>query len=219
MKKFRAFTLSEVLITLSIVGVVSVLTLPNVMASYQKRVQVAGLQRTYNMITTAIADYMNDNRKDDLAYTNLTTLEGVEDFFENYFNASIICSSERDDINSCVEEAYNKFHRDSTFSLIENMGDVVCANMNSGATVCFRAFDVDNNNIFVFIDTNGRQKPNVAGRDFFGLLPLWSDGKLVGVRYNTAAPCPISDQHTYPEVFFATPCFAKIQNEGWQMNY
>lgn len=210
MKKFRAFTLSEVLITLSIVGVVSVLTLPNVMASYQKRVQVAALQRTYNMITTAIANYMNDNRRDDLSSTNLTTVEGVEEFFENYFNASIICSSERGDISTCVEETYNNFDRSSTFSWVYDE-DLVCANLNTGATVCLTAYDGAGN---VYIDTNGRQKPNVAGRDFFGRIPLWFDGKLMGIRAaNDYGNCPPESD------YYATACFGKIQNEGWQMNY
>ena len=82
MKKFLAFTLSEVLITLSIVGVISVLTLPNLMSSYQKKVQVTSLQRIYNMITNATAKYMSDNRTDDLSNSDLTTLDGVEEFFK-----------------------------------------------------------------------------------------------------------------------------------------
>ena len=208
MKKFSAFTLSEILVTLAIVGVVSVLTLPNVTASYQKKVQVASLQRTYNMITTAVANYMNDNRLDDLGYSNLTNLGGVEDFIENYLDPTLICSSDRDDISNCVENTYNSFDRSSTFSWLDDE-DFVCANLSMGATICFSAYDGIAN---VYIDTNGRKKPNTAGRDFFGDIPLWHDGKLMGSRADFG-DCPPEGES------YATACFGKIQQDGWEMNY
>ena len=217
MKKFFAFTLSEVLVTLSIVGVISVLTLPNLMSSYQKKVQVASLQRTYNMIVNATAKYMTDNRVDDLSYSDLATIDGVEEFFKKYFDVVKLCSENNGNAGTCLQDTYNKFHRDSTFSVHEQMGDVVCANTNTGAVICLRAFDESGS--FAFIDTNGISKPNTAGRDFFGLLNVGVDGKMMGLLYTSEEPCPITSKERFPEVFFATPCFAKIQQDGWEMNY
>ena len=37
-KLFKAFTLAEILVTLAIIGIVATLTLPNVVAKYQKRI-------------------------------------------------------------------------------------------------------------------------------------------------------------------------------------
>jgi len=43
----KGFTLAEVLITLGIIGVVASLTIPTLMANYQKVQYVTGLKRAY----------------------------------------------------------------------------------------------------------------------------------------------------------------------------
>ena len=50
MKK-RAFTLSEVLITLGIIGLIAALTIPNLMGAYRKRVVETRLKKFYSAIT------------------------------------------------------------------------------------------------------------------------------------------------------------------------
>lgn len=225
MKKFWAFTLTEVLITLSIVGVISVLTLPNVMASYQKKIQVAALQRTYNMITNATASYMNDKRIDNLLNSDLTTIDGIESFMTNYFELVKICVPEDGDVSSayaCLAETYKSSDRASDFSpaTIGQFPVVVCGIINSGASICIST-EVDGGYFPLYIDTNAVEKPNTASRDFFGDLKLWPDGKLMGVRYVSEHidDCPTFSGIGTPTTLFATPCFAKIQQEGWQMNY
>ncbi len=224
MKKFFAFTLSEVLVTLSIVGVISVLTLPNLMSSYQKKVQVASLQRTYNMIVNATAKYMTDNRLDDLTYSDLTTLDGVEEFFKKYFDVTRICMPEDGEVSNavdCLAETYNSSDRSTTFSpmTISGLPTYACAMLNTGATICLD-HNADAGYFGLHIDTNGIGKPNTAGRDFFAHLRLWPDGKVMGAQYTTdpVELCPGFNGNT-PGILFATDCFAKIQQDGWEMNY
>ena len=50
----KGFTLSETLITLGIIGVVATLTLPNLTASYRKRIVETKLQRIYKVMNDAI---------------------------------------------------------------------------------------------------------------------------------------------------------------------
>ena len=49
-----AFTLAEVLITLSILGVVAAITIPNITRGFQDRAQITGLKRAYSIIDNAI---------------------------------------------------------------------------------------------------------------------------------------------------------------------
>ena len=60
MKKF-AFTLSEVLITIAIIGIVAILTVPNLVTQYQKFVVETRLKKAYVTFTQAmqlaIAEY------------------------------------------------------------------------------------------------------------------------------------------------------------------
>lgn len=52
--KIRAFTLAEVLITLGIIGIVAAMTLPNIIAGYNKKVVETRLAKLYSTINQAI---------------------------------------------------------------------------------------------------------------------------------------------------------------------
>ena len=60
-KKKAAFTLAEVLITLGIIGIVAAMTLPMLIAKYQKLVATTQLKRIYSILANAemlaISDY------------------------------------------------------------------------------------------------------------------------------------------------------------------
>ena len=49
-----AFTLSEVLITLGVIGVVAAITLPGLIANYQKKVLVNQFKKSYSNLSNAL---------------------------------------------------------------------------------------------------------------------------------------------------------------------
>ena len=49
-----AFTLAEVLITLGIIGIVAALTMPALIANYQKQVTLNGLKKAYSQLAQAV---------------------------------------------------------------------------------------------------------------------------------------------------------------------
>ena len=53
MKKHLGFTLAEVLITLGIIGVVSALTIPSLIAGCQEKVTITKLKKMYQMVKEA----------------------------------------------------------------------------------------------------------------------------------------------------------------------
>ena len=52
--KKAAFTLAETLITLTIIGVIAALTIPNLISSYQKHTYVVGLKKAYSQLQNAV---------------------------------------------------------------------------------------------------------------------------------------------------------------------
>ena len=54
LKKKVAFTLAEVLITLGIIGVVAAITIPGLVADYQKKVLVAQFKKSYSNLSNAL---------------------------------------------------------------------------------------------------------------------------------------------------------------------
>lgn len=82
-RKNLAFTLSEVLITLSIIGIIAVLTIPNLMGEYRKKVIETRLAKFYSVMNQAIIQSEADNGPkeywDDIGHGFVTDEDGNED--------------------------------------------------------------------------------------------------------------------------------------------
>ncbi len=59
--KAKGFTLSEVLITLGIIGVVASMTLPTLIAKYNKKQTAIAVKAAYSMLSQAILQSVADN--------------------------------------------------------------------------------------------------------------------------------------------------------------
>ena len=82
----RAFTLAEVLITLGIIGVVAAITIPTVVAKYQKEETVVKLKKTYSVVNHAILqsivendDYSNWEKPNDANSNNAFFVEPADE--------------------------------------------------------------------------------------------------------------------------------------------
>jgi len=69
--KTFAFTLAEVLITLGIIGIIANMTIPTLIASYQKQVYVTQLKKAYSEFQTGIQLYMTNQGCSDLPCTGI----------------------------------------------------------------------------------------------------------------------------------------------------
>ncbi len=79
-----AFTLAEVLITLGIIGVVSAMTMPTLIANYQKQVTVNKIKKFYTNINQVIAQAQVDNGE-----FSSWSYENSEDFYNKYIKPYI----------------------------------------------------------------------------------------------------------------------------------
>jgi len=133
-----AFTLAEVLITLGIIGVVAALTIPTLMANYQKVQEIAGLKKAYAEITEALKLMATDaGCPDNLgcvdaldSETNNTvgnTTDQLGNQFKKYFKLAKDCGSTYDasDANTkCLSDSYSMGYKGATGGYqIANMND------------------------------------------------------------------------------------------------
>ena len=87
----KAFTLAEVLITLSIVGIVASLTVPSVIINYQNQEFKSGLQKALNTINSAIQMNISDGKTPldtDNLYSYLTKHMSVSKTMLNRYHHS-----------------------------------------------------------------------------------------------------------------------------------
>lgn len=88
-KKYNGFTLSQVLITLAIIGVVAAMTLPTVISNYRKHVVENNLKKYYTMLNQLLTNSEANNGPaadwDWPAYGKNPNREFTIPFFNKYF--------------------------------------------------------------------------------------------------------------------------------------
>ena len=162
-----AFTLAEVLITLGIIGVVAAMTMPSLIANYQKQQIVAQLKREYNVVSNALRAAQADNGDtENWELGNVGTIQSASDFADNYLlpYLTVLKKCGTDISGGCAYE-YSYLNGASTSSLTNYARFI----LNDGAMVfvATESNPVFPKLIYINIDINGNKKPNKAGKDYF----------------------------------------------------
>ncbi len=242
----KGFTLAEVLITLTIIGVVAALTIPNLIASYQKQQYVTQLKKVYTELSQALKLMMADESINKISVSDTLTHQVDEDlpdeafqklgdeFLKKYFKVIKDCGME--DPNSCF--AQDSKGTDGTNFTPGNPH--YCVIIASGASICMRPANVAKSGTII-VDVNGLKKPNIAGRDIFSMA-FFYDGSIDGFQINpqcrqgkrtwngTGALCGAYGNNASEarENYFSggclingygSSCFGKILNDNWKMDY
>jgi prepilin-type N-terminal cleavage/methylation domain-containing protein len=180
MKNF-GFTLSEVLITLGIVGVIAALSMPSLIANTQNKTNAASLASAVTDIENAIANMMLIEDVIDLSEIN----------FNNFTKYIRLTNTEVDPCDNFYDCSSNKpikqiGNNSGAFTTTELRGYFSLFYLTNSGALLAVAPPIDpcefndvclSSNFKIYIDVNGKKKPNTAGRDFFAFF-LGSDGKL-----------------------------------------
>ncbi len=200
-----AFTLAEVLITLGIIGIVAAITIPNLIANYQKQTYVTSFKKFYSTYQQGIASMLQKAGCEDLEclgwWTESTVtppagwLEQRDKAFRENFN--IVETYNNINPNpyqrklkrlSGAALGYDDFitNDDNRYLIILADGTLIWQR----STQCYPSPSVNISKYakrcsWTLVDINGNKNPNQYGRDVFSLY-LTYDGKLIpdyGVDY------------------------------------
>ena len=218
MKKKKAFTLSEVLIVLAIIGVVAALTMPMLMNNYQKTQQIVALKKVYSQISDAVDRVMIDENAE--KFTEVSLLNGDDAdpkaFFKKYFRVSKFCAP--DDSASCFPSV-TSLDKSSTGN-ITNGDD--CVVVKDGASICILPGD-GNHWTNVIVDTNGLDKPNIGGRDVF-YFSIYYDGSVDEINPDSKASKNAAEIREHRKDVcegnaYGGGCLSRVIDAGWKMDY
>lgn len=241
MKGRYAFTLAEVLITLGIIGIIAVLTIPMVTAHYQKKALEAAAAKGYsvvnNLISRAEADYgsVRDwSEWDENRHVNPDGSQtAIRDVLMKYLNGAIFYKNENTDSPTvkamCYEEGlnYKKYKWLSGNVEINDplSGRISSLQLEDGMCIGFRSLRSGENDDalqWIIMDVNGRMnKPNTAGKDLF-FYYLLKNGKIVPFGYNWTKEQlvdPYKNNSCTKELNRngGAACTAKIMADGWKI--
>lgn len=227
MKSETGFTLAEVLITLGIIGVVAAMTIPTLVNNYQKKVTVTGLQKVYSEFSQAYtaSQAQNGDATDwsaaDPYYSRANILTFWQTYFFPYLKISKICDSAdgsdfydcwSSDIKNLDGTLYSATDVNTAYNLTFILAD--------GATVYTASAP---NYGSIYVDINGKSKPNVLGKDVFrldfgynGLNGLHIDG-YDRTRSDILNGTPPNAINSCNKAYRGTMCGSVIQKDGWQI--
>jgi len=234
-KKQSGFTLAEVLITLGIIGVVAAMTIPTLVANFQKQQSVVGFKKMISTLDNAFANMANENGcVGDLSCTgifNTTDPTIVINRIAPYLKTLKICGAST---AGCWHTGATKnltggdyatldshpalAHAiliDGTNILLDMTVGADCTNTGyvSGTTTCAT----------IMFDVNGNKPPNTLGRDIFN-THLTNNAQLYPMGGNKSAflwssSSSTSCNPTLSPTASGLNCAGRIMEQGWEMNY
>ena len=222
-KSKYAFTLAEVLITIGIIGVVAAFTIPTLMSNMQKTKMESQIKKTYSTLQNAFKYLEND----DILFGEVAnSSEEIKTWLDQSFLKHLTYS------RVCVNEE-GCWHKKNVIKLLDgtepkyntnNQGwgsGVVTIELNNGAYLDFDVYSSSEessdtfgvttiaNDLIVAFDVNGKDRPNVFGKDIYvlvwtsrGFLPAGSDKTEAAIKNNC-----ISGNGYY--------CLAMLKNNNW----
>ena len=209
MKKL-AFTLAEVLITLAIVGVVAVLTIPTVTNNMSQRSNIVKLEATIKSLNDAINNLMIDERVTDIGDSSLT--DDLSTLF-NYLKISGPCGG--DNFNSCFVSEYTSILGESGFTPFYSDDEGGSAELPNGAAIQLTEV-VPGETASIYIDVNGPKGPNVVGRDMFSVR-VFTNGLVGSDSAGDDEDDIISDCKNAST--YGLDCVYLLETNGWVMDY
>lgn len=203
----KAFTLSEVLITLGIIGVVAAMTLPALIQKQNTKVLETQFKKSYSNAAQALL-----TTKFALGVDNLHQNYGIYDeqkgvytnsdkFIAEYYKQMKVLKKHDYDTQPLNYVRKRAFQADAITCLPTNIlpdGSSMCVNVWSGT-------------ISVTVDVNGpMKKPNAFGHDIFMLRVAENKDLLVGQKPYDGEPDPNDPYHETNK----RPCSKKYQTAG-----
>ncbi len=225
----HAFTLAEVLVTLGIIGVVSAMTLPTLIQNHQRKTYVTQLHKVYNELQQAMMQYQNDKNALNLTEAGLTSKASVKTFLNEYLKVIQGCDG---NVTPCFSSSYKNINGTTIGGI--SVWNGYCVTLASSSSFCMDYPTLyDGSYGKVFIDINGKQGPNIIGRDAF-YLAVFPDGVLdvlaADISCRTNGVCgteggSLKDVRGTVDACKSTlnssehSCFGQMLNDNWEMNY
>lgn len=243
-KKIFGFTVSEVMIAMAVIGIVTIITIPAVVSKYQKQAMLTLLKKNYvelqeNMLVLSTEAYNKNFYKSSLSLQGSETIdETAGEFLSKYYTIIKSCGTTA---QPCFAAQYRSISGTAkNFSCADGYSVIV----KGGAAICLIPADTakeadddegieakDAQPARIYLDINGTEKPNIGGRDMFSLFIYDYQTIDDGAEGNYLTEEASNDKgKTLNELraelakkcissSVGEGCLGKILNDDWKMNY
>lgn len=220
--KQNAFTMAEILISLGIIGVVAVLTMPTMIQNTQKKTYTTQLRKVNSEFQQATLNYINSKNALNLREAGVVDNSSLNKMIKANMKTVIECASASD----CFAPSYKNINGEAANP---DFRDYSAYLLPSGAAIS-GAFN--NTSGVLTIDVNGKKGPNTIGRDLFaagidinGTLSNAVSSDTDSSHSSNSASTSLEKcksasgyrmAHGVPQ---AAHCFNVIVDDDWEMKY
>jgi len=196
----KAMTIGELLITMTIIGVIAVLVLPGFIKDYHNKVYLTKLKKVYEMVDTAINQACVDSSTSTFAQTKYASGANNQLFINTYFKKASGTNT------NPFSSSYKILNTKEDKSAGVTSGDGY-AKLAGGEAVSFGCSAGDY--CIVHVDVNSLNAPNIAGRDFFVMYIDKTTNEVYDI--NSSDKCGTD--------VYGSGCLSKIMEDNWEMKY
>ena len=208
--KNKAFTLSELLIALGIIGIIATLSIPSIVSTIQYNILATQLKNNVVAIQQIIDDQKVEHKTQSLDDTDFKSAGS----FYALLSKSQTCTGN----TKCWGEKYRAISGiDAYEPAIPKDGEGI--KLKNGATLSYKytktmkqgdETEMENGlkkNEFarIYIDVNGPEQPNIIGRDLFRII-IFENGNIRGSGSQNPGTCDET-----------TECFNALMRNNWKM--
>ena len=220
-KKEIAFTLTEVLITLGIIGIVAAMTIPTLITNNQKKQTVVKLQRAISVLNQAYKLSYDDVGELGAEETkDFNSLEYFNTYWAPYIKVSTYCRSFAQCGYKSDQPWLQANNRKSGWYPVEPRIRTAFITVDGFLYTIFLATwnsdDSKRAEYRVSVDLNGAEGPNKFGRDVFFLSRTQTDGG--GIRPYCYEKSNGEVDNDCSTTGIGECCAEKIRRAGWEIN-
>lgn len=217
--KHGAFTLAEVLITLTIIGVVASLTLPDIKQGVDAQANMAALQKTYSTLQQATNMAISEHENPiywDMVDNSTPSINKVYSYYKPYFKMMRECPNSpgcwgyptRYLSNTIYWSAHNTSWYQYAFTFTDGVSVLIDIYDAANVKGLF-GINVNYDAAVFFVDVNSEKNPNVIGKDIFAFV----------VTERGMVPAGMNDTSNCKSNGTGFQCTAKIIQDGWRIKY
>ncbi len=200
----KALTVGELLVAMTIIGIIAMLVLPGFLKDYHKKIYTTRIKKVYEMVSEAVERACIDGN---VSYFQQTTYSqsskaAQEAFINKYFKKA----SATADFPFASEYGSIK---GSTTAAPDISGNAAFAKLNGGEAIALTC-NHDASECTVYVDINSLEGPNLGGRDFFKFRINSNNNTIISKPIGTTG----CDLDTSGEA-----CLDVLIKNNWVMDY
>ncbi len=220
----QAFTLAEVLITLGVIGIVAVLTLPELIQNYKKKATVVQLKEAYSILSQAVNTSQNEHGELLTWDYTISDTDFAKKYILPYLKLIDTKKTYATGWNMYTLSTQNNMHSNTAYW---HSGMIYI--LSNGYALCIVNGNDDTRKL-ITVDVNGKKGPNVLGIDGFtfefnkknnSLLPFGygnTRNVLLGKNGGVTYPVGMCTRDNNWQYYRGGFCAAVIMKDGWQIS-